>query len=124
MGKSSFSREVVVETGNLRTAKVEGVEKFGGLTYANIDFHSFVERLEFAYKHTLTPELLVMNGSYLIKLVYTALNIHEHLLMILSNFYDDNASFGDNSSHIKIYNTGILLDMRQEIYSTISDKRY
>lgn len=60
VARATFSREVAIKDRNIPTAKVERVELFGGLNYANGDLYSFVERLEFVFKHALTPELLVM----------------------------------------------------------------
>ena len=50
------------------------LELFGGLNYANVEFISFVERLEYVFINTLTPEVLGMNGSCLINFVYFCLN--------------------------------------------------
>ena len=38
VSKSSYSRETALENSNIPTAKVELVERFGGLSYANEDF--------------------------------------------------------------------------------------
>ena len=59
---------------NLHTTKVERVENFGGLAYANKVFFRFVERLEYIFRKNLTPELLMMNGSSLIDVVYEESN--------------------------------------------------
>ena len=53
------------------------------MDYANDTLFSFVKRLEFVLKHTLTPEILTMNGLYLIKLVYESLNTEK----VYTNFF-------------------------------------
>lgn len=81
---SSFSREVAINDTNLPTVKKERIELFGGLNYANEDIYSFIERLEFVFKHTLTLELVVTNDSDLIDLVYKALNTEELVVKVIS----------------------------------------
>ena len=88
--KASSSREVAIEYNNLPTAKVERVEQFGGLRYANEEFFVFVERLEYVFVRTLTPELLVMNGSCLIDLVYSNLNTEDCVLNEVGKFLEVN----------------------------------
>ena len=92
VSKASYSREKAVEHSDLPTAKVERVELFGGLAYANEDFFNFVERLEFIFRSTLTPEYLMMNGSSLIDLVYKCLNSDDGLLDNISIFLEDEIS--------------------------------
>ena len=88
--KSSLKREMALENANLPTAKVEMVERFGGLQYVNEDFFSFVERLEYVFRNALTPELLVMNGSCLIQIVYLNLNTEDGVLDVIENFCEEN----------------------------------
>jgi ribosomal protein L12E/L44/L45/RPP1/RPP2 len=66
------------------------VERFGGLRYVNEDFFSFVERLEYVFRNTLTPELLVMNGSCLIQIVYENLNTEDSVLEVIEKFCEEN----------------------------------
>ena len=86
VGCSSFPRKEAVKDINLPIAKVDKVELSGGMNYANKDFYSFVLHLEFIFCYTLTPELLVMNGSYLIDMVYKVLNAEEMVVRMVSNF--------------------------------------
>lgn len=65
----SYSREKVVDCTDLPTAEIKKVKQFGDLAYANENFFSFVERLEFIFRYTLTPEYLVMIGSSLMGIV-------------------------------------------------------
>ena len=86
---ASLSKETALKKKNLPTAKVDRVENFGGLRYANEGLFSFVERLEYVFRHTLTPELLVMNGSYLIELVYVTMNEEDNVLGIIAQLCED-----------------------------------
>ena len=90
VSKALLSREVAMEDMSLPLMKVGRVERFGGLQYANGEFYTFVERLEFMFRHTLTPKLLAMNGFYIIDLVHEILNTEECVRKIVSNFCEDN----------------------------------
>jgi ribosomal protein L12E/L44/L45/RPP1/RPP2 len=90
VSKSSSMKDAALMNNNLPTAKVEMVERFGGLRYVNEDFFSFVERLEYVFRNTLTPELLVMNGSCLIQIVYENLNTEDSVLEVIEKFCEEN----------------------------------
>ena len=109
--KSSSTREVAVGVTSLPTAKVEKVELFGGLHFANEDFFSFVERLEYVFVTTLTPELLVMNGSCVINLVYSTLNTEESVLAMVASFCEIKASI-ETVSAVTTYITRAYCRMR------------
>ena len=89
---ASFTKELAIVDNNLPTAKVDRVEKFGGLNYATGDFFIFVQRLEYVFVKTLTPELLVMNGSSLIELVYVALNEDKNVFNLTAKFCEGNVN--------------------------------
>jgi len=61
VANASSTRELALEDSSLHTVKVEIVEQFGGLNYTGPGFFSFVERLEYVFRKTLTPEMLIMN---------------------------------------------------------------
>ena len=86
---ASLAKDIAVGNDNLPTNKVEGVEQFGGLKYANVSFYNFVMRLEYVFNKTLTSELLMMNGACLIDLVYVTLNHDENLLQMMGQFCED-----------------------------------
>ena len=115
--KSSFSSEVALLDTNLPTEKVERMEKFGGLTYLNTDLYSFVENLEFVFKHTITSGLLVMNGLYLIQLVYKSLNTNDNWLKNGSKLLRRQHHVGYHYGHVEIFNTSLLLNARQRFYT-------
>jgi hypothetical protein len=54
------------------------------------DFFIFTERSEFIFRKTLTPELLIMNGSLLIQHVYLHLNADDAVLESIETFCDQN----------------------------------
>ena len=60
------------------------------MIYAIDDFFGFVLRLEYVFLHTLTPELLLMNGSCLIDKVYLNLNDDASVVKPVSIFCEDN----------------------------------
>ena len=97
----SSTRELAVDNNDLPTMKVEQVEKFGGLSYATNDFFVFVQRLEYVFIHTLTPELLMMNGSCLIEMVYGALNEEDLVFDAIAKFCEDNVGVEVISSVVK-----------------------
>lgn len=111
VSKATYSREIALEDENLPTAKVEVVERFGGLYYATEDFFSFVERLKYVFIHTLTPELLLMNVSCLIELVYKALNADDGVLSIIATFCKCNISI-DTIEAVATYITCTYCCMR------------
>ena len=111
VAKSSCTREEAVGTTTLPTAKVEKVELFGGLHFANEDFFTFVERLEYVFVNTLTPELLVMNGSCVIDLVYNTLNTEESVLSMIASFCEIKVSI-ETVSAVTTYITRAYCRMR------------
>ena len=86
----TLPKEVALSNNNVPTMKVERVEQFGVLAYANEEFFRFFERLEYVFRKTLTPKLLMMNGSSLIDVVYEGFNTQECVLNIVSDFCESN----------------------------------
>ena len=99
MANASSTRELALEDSSLPTAKIERVERFGGLNYAGADFFSFVKRLEYVFRKTLTPKLLIMNQSCLIELVYVSLNADDNAFNLVAEFCEKN----DNSSGVNLF---------------------
>jgi hypothetical protein len=69
--KMSDKNKALLE--NLPTKKVEHVENFGGLKYANRKFFDLVTRIEYVFVNILTAESLLMIGSGLILKTYKEL---------------------------------------------------
>ena len=109
--KSTLIKADATSNPNIPSAKVEMVEQFGGLNYVSEDFFIFTERLEFIFRKTLTPELLIMNGSLLIQHVYLHLNADDAVLESIETFCDQNVD-PDVTAKVAQYVTQTFCRMR------------
>lgn len=83
----------------LPALKIEKCEQLDGLKYSSQSFFNFVMRMEYVFVNLLTPELLVMNGSGLIDMVFVQLASDDNALKILYQFIGDEYNEPSENEH-------------------------
>lgn len=85
----------------LPAMKIEKCEQLDGLKYSSQSFFDFVMRMEYVFVNLLTPELLVMNGSGLIDMVFVELASDNNAMKILYQFTGDEYEERDINDALK-----------------------